>query len=90
MGTKGGTMRTQPDELSFWLPAKAAIIALADTLSAKQQQKFHANLIGLAQRRADKNDLKTANFLFEIAGYDPVEEEKRKKPELKIIVDNTK
>jgi hypothetical protein len=87
-------MRGLPDELAFWLPAKAAIIALADTLSARQQQKFHANLIGLAQRRAEKNDLKTANFLYELAGYDPVEEggaaAKQKKPDLKIIVDNTK
>jgi hypothetical protein len=87
-------MRPQPDELSFWFPAKAAFLCLADTLSPKAQQKFHANLIGLAQRRAEKNDLKTANFLYELAGYDPVEEggaaAKQKKPDLKIIVDNTK
>jgi hypothetical protein len=77
-------MRTQPDELAMWIPTKAAFLALADTLSARQQQKFHANLIGLAQRcRTEKKDFKTAYFLYELAGYDPVEEEpKKQKPKL--------
>ena len=75
--------REQPDTLSFWFPTKAAIIALADTLSARQQEKFHANLLGLAQRRAEKNDLKTAHFLYELAGCEaPLEEPKKQKPKL--------
>jgi hypothetical protein len=70
-------------QLSLW-PTRFPLVS----------NRSFANLIGLAQRRAEKNDLKTANFLYELAGYDPVEEggaaAKQKKPDLKIIVDNTK
>jgi hypothetical protein len=84
-------MRPQPDELSFWFPAKAAFLCLADTLSPKAQQKFHANLIGLAKNRAEKNDLKTANFLYELAGCEaPLEEPKKQKPTIILAIDNTK
>jgi hypothetical protein len=83
-------MRAQPDGLAFWLPTKAAFLALGNVLTPRQQQKLHANLCGLAQRRAEKNDLRSAHFLYELAGCEYVEEEKQKKPELKLIVDNEK
>jgi hypothetical protein len=86
-------MRTQPDELAFWLPTKAAFLALGDVLTPRQQQKLHANLLGLAQHRVEKNDLKTANFLWELAGHDPAEEEpkaEKQKPTIILAIDNTK
>ena len=81
-------MITRPDELAMWVPTKAAFIALAATLSARQREKLHTILCGLAKNRAEQNDLRSANFLYDLAGCEYVEEEEENR--LKIIVDNTK
>ncbi len=81
-------MRAQPDELAMWIPTKAAFLALSDTLSARQQIKLHATLVALAKNRAEKNDLRSASFLWDLAGYEPAAEEAPKGPRL--VIDNTK
>jgi hypothetical protein len=75
-------VRTQPDELAFWLPTKAALLAMGAMLSAKQQQQLVKTYRGLAERQEKAGNTVVSNFLHDLAG--DVWEEK-KKPQLRLI-----
>jgi hypothetical protein len=71
----------------WWGPTFLAVLALGDTLSAKQQIRFVKNLRGLAKLRAEKGDFVTADFLHALANDDPQDTEQppRQKPVLRLV-----
>ena len=77
-------MRTAIDELALWQPSRAALLLIASVLTPAQRKRLETKFIGLAELRARKGDLLTANYLLDLVDRPPIDD-RPKRPELRVV-----
>jgi hypothetical protein len=78
-----------PSYADWWKPMTALATCLGAVLTAEQQQELVRVYRGIAERQQNTDPV-TSWFLHVLAGDKLVFEDEPKKPDLKIVVDNTK
>jgi hypothetical protein len=70
------------NNLEWWQPCHLMFLAMADSLTPKQQQKIQATLHKLAEQRGEQGDVVASHFCHALAGDEYVE---RPKPQLRLV-----